>query len=93
LIPPSPLAERLRTGVWPRKNGWTFVLSAKVLGEDWIDHEREGGTAAMQRFIAERLEGHYDSNQQKLDDMFRWFQVAAVATGAEVILWTLQLSS
>ena len=79
--------------LWPRKNGWTFVLSAKVLGEDWIDHEQPGGTAAMQRFIAEKLEGHYDANQRKLDALFRAFQVGAIATGAEVILWTLQLSS
>lgn len=79
--------------LWPRKDGWTFVLSAKVLGEDWIDHEREDGVAAMQRFIAEKLEAHYDRNQDKLDALFRWFQIAAVATGAEVILWTLQLST
>jgi len=79
--------------LWPRKNAWVFDLSAKVLAEDWIDQEQEGGTAAMQRFTAEKLEGHYDANQTKLDKLFEWFQLAAIATGAEVILWTLQLST
>ena len=79
--------------LWPRKDGWTFDLSAKILGEDWIDQQRDGGIAAMQRFMAEKLEDHYDSNKKKLDHLFVWFQVAAVATGGEVILWTLRLST
>ena len=79
--------------LWPRKDGWVFVVSPKILAEDWIDTEREGGTRAMQRFVALKLEEHHDRNKLKLDRLFRAFQLAAIATGAEVILWTLQLSS
>jgi hypothetical protein len=78
--------------LWPRKQAWTFVLSAKTLAADWIDIERDGGVEAMQRFMAESLESHYDTNGGKLDELFGYFQAAAIAVGAEVILWTVQLA-
>jgi hypothetical protein len=77
--------------LWPHKDAWTFVVSPTTLAEDWIDIEREGGTRAMQRFVAIKLEEHYDRNKLKLDELFAAFQIAAMATGAEVILWTAQL--
>jgi hypothetical protein len=48
--------------LWP-SGGWNFAMSATVLLEDWVDVERPGGLAAMQRFLAEKMEGHWDANQ------------------------------
>lgn len=78
--------------LWPKRD-WVFVTSPKILAEDWIDIERDGGNEAMLRFLAERMEDHYDGNKLKLDNLLLVFQVAAFATGAEVMLWTLQITS
>jgi len=76
--------------LWPRR--WVFAMGAKVLLEDWVDTERPGGLAAMQRHVAEKMEGHWDDNDGKLKCMFILFEVAAAALGAEVVFWTLDLA-
>ena len=45
----------------------------------------------MQRHLAETIEANWDANQRKLNGMFVLFEWAAVALGAEVMLWTLVL--
>lgn len=46
----------------------------------------------MQRFLAEKLEEHFQANKKLLDELFMWFQVGAIAVGAEVILGGVQLA-
>lgn len=76
--------------LWPRE--WRFALGATVLLEDWVDQERQGGVVAMRRFVAERIDQNWLANKKKLDSMFALFEVAAVALGAEVILWTIKIA-
>jgi hypothetical protein len=77
--------------LWPRRR-WTFAMSATVLLEDWVDIERPGGLAAMQRQVAEKMEGHWDANQVRLNHMFVLFELAAGAVGLEVLFWTVKLA-
>lgn len=77
--------------LWPTRDGWTFVTSAKVLAEDWIDHDY-GDTCKMERFIAEKLEEYFDANKGRLDPLYEWFRAAAFAVGFEVILGSVQLA-
>jgi hypothetical protein len=73
-----------------RFSAWTTVTSPKVLAEDWLDEERPH--ESMQRFLAERLEDHYEGNKRELDKLFRWFQGATFAVGFEVILGIAELA-
>ncbi len=73
-----------------RFSAWTTVTSPKVLAQDWIDVDR--GDASMERFLAESLEDHYESNKGQLDKLFRWFQAATFSVGLEVILGIVQLA-
>jgi len=74
--------------LWPRE--WTFVTSPKTLVEDWVDIDREEN---IRRFLAESLEGHYDSNEDQLDRLMKVFQLAAVSVGVAVILGSLELTT
>lgn len=77
--------------LWPpRDDAWTFVTGPKQLVRDWMETERPG--QSMQIFLAECLEGYHDSNQERLNGLYRWFQAAAVSVGASVILGCIQLS-
>jgi len=77
--------------LWPRE--WRWALSAKVLLEDWADEPtRRDDVAGMQAFLATTLEINWKANRLKLDKQLCLFQVAAVALGAEVIFWTLELA-
>lgn len=77
--------------LWPPKDdAWTFVTGPKQLIEDWVKTERPD--LSMQLFLAECLEGHYDANAERLDGLYRWFQVAAFSVGASVILGCMQLA-
>lgn len=78
--------------LWPKKDAYKFVLSPKILLESWSGG-RYGDPAAMQRFIATKREEHYDENKSRIDRLFTAFQVAALAIGLQVILWTLQLTT
>ena len=84
------LLRRLRA--WKRRSfgGYTFVLSPKSLLE-WTDG-RYGDVTAMQRFIAEKREDHFDANKGKIDQLFMAFRVAIVATGFQVVFWALALA-
>lgn len=78
--------------LWPPKDdAWTFVTGPKQLIEDWVKTERPD--LSMQIFLAECLEGHYDANKERLDGLYRWFQVAAFSVGASVILGCVQLAA
>jgi len=72
-----------------RFSAWTTTTSPKVLAEDWIDTERPD--ESLKRFLAEKLEKHYESNKVRIDRLFLWFQGAAFAVGLEVILGIVQL--
>lgn len=74
--------------LWPRT--WTFVTSPTTLLEDWADHEREED---VRRFLAERLEGHYDGNEKEWKRLMKCFQLAAFSVGAAVILGSLELTT
>ena len=74
--------------LWPRRNGWTFVLGAKTMLEDW----RDRSAADLQAFLAENLEKHYDANKQKLDRLYYWFQAASVFLGVQVVLWIAEIA-
>jgi hypothetical protein len=78
--------------LWPNKDAYKFVLSPKILLEDWTGG-KYGDPAAMQRFIASKREEHYDENKSRIDPLFTAFQVAAIAIGCQVILWILQLTT
>ena len=73
-----------------RFSAWTVVTSPKVLAKDWLDIDR--GDDSMQRFLAESLEDHYESNKVQMDRLFFWFSAAAFSVGAEVILGIVQLA-
>jgi hypothetical protein len=77
--------------LWPARDGWIFVTSVKILAEDWIDQDN-GDVYKMERFVAEKLEKHFDANKQRLDPLFAWFQVAACAVGFEVVLGGIQIT-
>lgn len=73
-----------------RFSAWTTVTSPKILASDWLDVDRK---ASMLRFLAEKLEDHYESNKEQMDKLFMRFQLAAFAVGLEVILGIVQLAS
>jgi hypothetical protein len=78
--------------LWPRRDAWLFVMSAKVLLEDWRDEDRLDARA-MQRFIAEKKEENYDANEDKMRSLYAAFRVGSLAIGVEVILWILELAN
>jgi hypothetical protein len=71
--------------------GWWFATSPKTLIEDWVETDR--GESSMTLHLARCLEDHHDRNRAKLDDLFIWFQIAAVSVAAEVILGALQVAT
>ncbi len=77
--------------LWPRKN-WRWAIGAKTLLEDWADDPVCGDVAAMQRFLAEKLESNWDANQRRIDCLYRLFQGAVAALGADVVFWTIKLA-
>ena len=77
--------------LWPRE--WRWSLGAKVLLEDWADEPaRRDDVGGMLAFVATTLEKNWRANDRKLDEQLRLFQVAAIALGVEVVLWTLELA-
>jgi hypothetical protein len=77
--------------LWPKKAGWTFVNGPKHLIREWVKTERPD--ESMQLFLAECLEDNFDDNKTRLDELYLWFQAAALSVGAEVILGTIQLAT
>jgi hypothetical protein len=77
--------------LWPKKEAWTFVNGPKHLIREWVNEERPD--ESMHLFLAECLEDHFDQNKERLDDLYLWFQAAAVSVGVEVILGTIQLAT
>jgi len=77
--------------LWPKNEAWIFVTSPKHLIREWVKTNRP--EESMQLFLAECLEDNFDANKERLDDLYLWFQVAAVSVGAEVILGTIQLAT
>jgi hypothetical protein len=73
----------------PQRDGWTFVVSAKVLLEDWADQARS--TTDLQRFLAVKLEEYYDENDVRLESLYRSFQFAVGAIGVEVVAWVIEI--
>ncbi len=73
----------------PKRDGWTFITSPKLLINDWVNTERN---ASMQLFLAESLEEYYCSNKERLDALFRWFGAAAICIAVSVVLGSAQLS-
>lgn len=73
-----------------RFSAWTTVTSPKVLAADWLDVDRP--EESMHRFLAEKLEEHYEGNKKETDKLFIWFQRATFAVGLEVILGIGQLA-
>lgn len=78
--------------LWPKKKAWIFVNSPKHLIGDWVRTERLP-EESMHLFLAECLEENFDKNKERLDELYLWFQAAAVSVGVEVILGTVQLAS
>jgi hypothetical protein len=77
--------------LWPKNKGWTFVTSSKQLTADWVKIDRPD--ESMQLFLAEKLEGHFDRNKERIDRLYEWFQAAAISVGASVILGSIQLAT
>ena len=75
--------------LWPKRDAYKFVISPKVLLEDWADTDRPD--QSVERFVAEYRETHYEENKPNLDRLFVAFRVAAIAVGVEVALWSLEL--
>jgi hypothetical protein len=82
------LAASLRI-LMPQRDAWTFVVSAKVLLEDWADQARS--TTDLQRFLAEKLDEYYDENDVRLESLYRSFQFAVGAIGVEVVAWVIEI--
>jgi hypothetical protein len=81
--------------VWvmlPRSKGWTFENDATVLIEDHLEVESRNHPDALHRFLAERIQTHWNDNQENLEALFVVFWVATLALGAEIILWLLELA-
>jgi hypothetical protein len=77
--------------LWPVHNAWKFVASPTQLKMDWIDIDR--GEQSMAMFLADYLESCFRLNKERLDCLYIWFQVAAIAVGVEVIAGSLQLAT
>jgi hypothetical protein len=76
--------------LWPR-HGWKFSPSATRLVADYLDPEGVTLTRA-QRNLAIHMGNSEASNADALQDMFRWFEVATIALGVEVLLWIADLT-
>ncbi len=76
----------------PRKKDARFVMSARILLEDWADEPRGGDVAAMQRFLAETIDRNYDHNETRLGQLYAGFRAAAWLLGLDVLLWTIDLT-
>jgi hypothetical protein len=70
---------------------WIFRTSPRILIQDWIELDR--GAASLKLHLAQSLEDHFDCNKVKLDHLYVWFQVAAFALAAEVLLGALRAAS
>ncbi len=73
----------------PRPKGWTFVLDATIILNDWKGKDEQ----ELQGFLATSLSGHYKKNEQLLDRLFYWFVVAGLGLAAEVVFWIIQLAT
>jgi len=81
--------------VWvllPRFDAWTFVTSPRILIEDHVDVPQRNSRAQFHRFLAERIEAHFDSNMAKLHELYLAFWWSAVAVSVDVGLWLLELA-
>jgi hypothetical protein len=76
----------------PRTKDARFVMSAKILIEDWADEPPSGDATAMQRFLAETIDKNHDHNEAKLGQLYAAFRGAAWLLGLDVILWTIDLT-
>jgi hypothetical protein len=70
--------------LWPKKEAWVFVTSPNHLIREWVETQRPD--ESMRLFLAQSLEENFDANKERLDDLYLWFQAAAVSVGIEVIL-------
>jgi hypothetical protein len=77
--------------LWPKKEAWMFVTSPRHLIEEWVATKRYN--ESMQLALAGFLEDNFDANKKRLDELYLWFQVAAISVGAEVILGSIQLAT
>lgn len=77
--------------LWPKKEAWLFVTSPMHLIREWVETKRYD--ESMQLFLAKSLEENFDANKERLDELYLWFQAAALSVGVEVILGTIQLAT
>lgn len=75
----------------PRRD-WRFNLGATMLLEDWADEPRSGDVAAMQGFIATRIEANWRHNRGRIDGLQRLFASAVGFLAIEILLWTIKLA-
>lgn len=77
--------------LWPKKEAWLFVTSPTHLIREWVETKRDD--ESMRLFLGKSLEENFDANKERLDELYLWFQAAAISVGAEVILGTIQLAT
>jgi hypothetical protein len=76
--------------LWPHK-GWVWVVSATNLIEHHLNVEERNEPRKLYRFLAERLDGHHDANDERLGRLYVSFRWASVALGVEVVAWIVAL--
>lgn len=72
------------------KQGFVFSLSATLMHRAL--HERAEDMDATFLQVAYQLDRYWNSNQAVIDRLGRYFLVAAIALGVELVLWSAALA-
>lgn len=75
--------------MWPYE--WIFRRSPKAILTDYVDHQEPLAVSAIQRDLAIHLEGHFESNERKLDKLLRVFEAGCGMLALEVVAWLVEL--
>jgi hypothetical protein len=74
--------------LWPRE--WVFRLDARKVLDDFATDESPD-MRGMFRKLAESTEDDADRNQDQLNRLLTFFQIASVLLMAEVVFWLIDL--
>jgi hypothetical protein len=71
--------------------GWSFVSSASVLLDGYVEAEPPFDLNEMHRSLAVDMEQHWDRNQDQLNRRLGGLQAAAILLVASIVCWLVDL--
>jgi len=78
--------------LWPSRRAWLFRADAKVLLEDFAGDDALPSVSAR-RHLALSLQAAAENNRERLERLYRQFQLALICLGAQTLIWITVLSN